>query len=106
MSSTRATCTALTVSAFFQHCEDDNRRMYLSELLTLHDNTIFKEARKLKRMNLFSRVFTRKSVVSVILLNDDERIPSDAGELMKLTIVTENYVPAVADESMLLNVGA
>jgi hypothetical protein len=37
--------------------------------------------------------------VSVILLNGDERIPSDAGELMKLTIVAENYVPA--DKSML-----
>jgi hypothetical protein len=58
-------------------------------------------------MSLFSRVFTRKSVVPVILLNGDERIPSDAGKLMKHTIVDENYVPAVADESsMLLNVGA
>jgi hypothetical protein len=53
-------------------------------------------------MNLFSRVFTRKGVVSVILLNGDERIPSNAGKLMKLTIVAENLVPAVADESMLL----
>jgi hypothetical protein len=42
----------------------------------------------------------------VILLNGDERVPSDAAELMKLTIVAENYVPAVADEWMLLNVGA
>jgi hypothetical protein len=49
-------------------------------------------------VNLFSRVFTRKGVVSVILLIGDERIPSDAGKLMKLTIVAENYVPAVADE--------
>jgi hypothetical protein len=49
--------------------------------LTLHDKTIFKEARRLKRMNLCSRVFTRKGVVSMILLNDDERIASDAGEL-------------------------
>jgi hypothetical protein len=30
----------------------------------------------------------------------------NAGELIKLTIVAENYVPAVADESMLLNDGA
>jgi hypothetical protein len=36
----------------------------------------------------------------------DERIPSNAGELTKLTIAAENYVPAVADESMLLTVGA
>jgi hypothetical protein len=36
--------------------------------------------------------------VSVILLNGDERIPSDTGKLMKLTIVAENYVPAVAGE--------
>jgi hypothetical protein len=42
----------------------------------------------------------------VIMLNGDERIPSDAGELMKLTIVAENYVPAAADESVLLNIGA
>jgi hypothetical protein len=42
-------------------------------------------------------------LVSVLLLNGDELIPSDAGELMKLTIVAENYVPAVADESVLLN---
>jgi hypothetical protein len=45
-------------------------------------------------------------VLSVILLNGDKRIPSDAGELLKLTIVAENYEPAVADESMLLTVGA
>jgi hypothetical protein len=42
----------------------------------------------------------------VILLNGDERIPRDAGDLTRLTIVAENYVPAVADESMLLTVGA
>jgi hypothetical protein len=54
-------------------------------------------------MNLFSKVFIRKGVV---LLNGDERIPSDAGELMKLTIIADISVPAVADESMLLNVGA
>jgi hypothetical protein len=48
-------------------------------------------------MNLFSRVFTRKGVVSVILLNGDEQIPSDAGELKKLTIVAENYVPGGVD---------
>jgi hypothetical protein len=94
---------ALTVSTLFRHCKNDNRHIYVSEHLTLHDNTIFKKARKLKRMNLFSRVFTRKGVVSVILFNGDERIPSDVGVLMKLTIVAENYVPAVADESMLLN---
>jgi hypothetical protein len=46
-----------------------------------------------------------KGVVSVILLND-EWIPRDAGELIKLTIVAENYVPAVADKSLHLNVGA
>jgi hypothetical protein len=97
---------ALTVSMLFRHCKDDNRRIYVSEHLTLHDSTISREAKRLRRMNLFSRVFTRKGVVSVILLNDDERIPSDAGELMKLTIVAENYVPAVEDESMLLTVGA
>jgi hypothetical protein len=97
---------ALTVSMLFRLSKDDNRRIYMREHLTLHDNTIFKEARRLKRMNLFSRVFTRKGVVSVILLNGDERIPSDAGELTKLTIVAENNVPAVADESMLLKVGA
>jgi hypothetical protein len=96
----------LTVSTLFRHCEDDNRRIYVTEHLTLHDNTIFKEARRLKRMNLFSRVFTRKGVVLVILLNGDEWIPSDAGELMKLLIVAENYVPVIVDESMLLNVGA
>jgi hypothetical protein len=44
-------------------------------------------------------LFIGKGVVSVILLNGDERIPRDA-------IVAENYVPAVADESMLLTVGA
>jgi hypothetical protein len=87
---------ALTVSTLYGHCKDDDRRIYVSEHLTLHDNTIFKEARRLKRINLFSRVFTRKSVVSVILLIGDERIASDAGKLMKLTIVAENYVPAVA----------
>jgi hypothetical protein len=97
---------ALTVSTLFRHCKEDNRRIYVYEHLTLHDITIFRETKGLKRMNLFSRVFTRKGVVSVILLNGDERIPSDAGELMKLTIVAENYVPAVVDESMLLNVGA
>jgi hypothetical protein len=85
---------------------DNNRRIYVSEHLTLHDSTIFREANGLKRMNLFSRVFTRKGVVVVILLNDDDRIPSDAGELMKITIVAENYVPTVADKAMLLNVGA
>jgi hypothetical protein len=57
-------------------------------------------------MKLFSRVFTRKGVVSVILLNGDERIPSEAGELMKVTIVSENFVPIVADDLILLNVGA
>jgi hypothetical protein len=88
----------LTVSMLFRLCEDDNRRIYVSEHLKLQDSTIFREAKRLKRMNLFSRVFTRKGVVSVILLNGDERIPRDAGELSKLTIVAENYVPAVADE--------
>jgi hypothetical protein len=97
---------ALTVSMLFRLCEDDNRRIYVSEHLTLHDSTIFREAKRLKRMNLFSRVFTRKGVVSVILLNGDERIPRDAGELINLTIVAENYVPAVADESLHLNGGA
>jgi hypothetical protein len=97
---------ALTVSMLFRLCEDDNRRIYVSEHLTLHDSTIFREAKRLKRMNLFSRVFTRKGVVSVILLNGDERIPRDAGDLTRLTIVAENYVPAVADESMLLTDGA
>jgi hypothetical protein len=97
---------ALTVSALFRHCNDNNRRIYVSEHLTPHDNTIYKEARRLKRMNLFSRVVTRKGVVSVILLNGVERIPSDAGELMKLTVVAENYGPTVADESVHLNVGA
>jgi hypothetical protein len=99
---------ALTVSMLFRLCEDDNRRIYVSEHLTLHDSTIFREAKRLKRMNLFLRVFTRKGVVSVILLNGDERIPRDAGDLIKLTIVAENYVPAVADvdESLHLNVGA
>jgi hypothetical protein len=63
--------------------------MYVSEHRTLHDSTIFKEAKTLKKINLFSRVFTRKSVVPVILLNGDERIPSDAGELMKLTIMCQ-----------------
>jgi hypothetical protein len=94
---------ALTVSTLFRHCKDDNRRIHVSKHLTLHDqdHTIFKEARRLKRMNLFLRVFTRKSVVSVILLNGDERISNDAGELIKLTIVAENFVPAVADESIL-----
>jgi hypothetical protein len=48
-------------------------------------------------------VFTRKGGVSVIFLNGDERIPSDAGELMRLTIVAENYVPVVADESVLFS---
>jgi hypothetical protein len=94
---------ALQVSTLFRHCKDDNRRIYVSKHLTLHDHTIFKEAKRLKRKNLFLRVFTRKSVGSVILLNGDERISSDASELMKLTIVAENFVPAVADESMLLN---
>jgi hypothetical protein len=51
-------------------------------------------------MNLFLRVFTKK------VLNGDVRMPSDAGKLMKLTIVAEIYVRAIADESMLLNVGA
>jgi hypothetical protein len=97
---------ALTVSTLFRLCVDDNRRIYVSEHLTLHDSTIFREAKRLKRINLFSRVFTRKGVVSVILLNGDERIPTDAGELIKLTIVAENIVPAVADESSHLNVGA
>jgi hypothetical protein len=90
----------------FRLCEDDNRGIYVSEHLTLQDSTILREAKRLKRMNLFSRVFTRKGVVSVILLNGDERIPRDAGELIKLTIVAESYVPAVADESLHLYVGA
>jgi uncharacterized C2H2 Zn-finger protein len=97
---------ALTVSTLFRHCKDYNRHIYVSEHLTLHDNTIFKKARKLKRMNLFSSFFTRKGVVSVILFSGDEWIPSDVGELMKLIIVAENYVRAVANESMLFNVGA
>jgi hypothetical protein len=87
----------------FRLCKDDNRRIYVSEHLTLQDSTISREA---KRMNLFSRVLTRKGVVSVILLNGDERIPRDAGELINLTIVAENYVPAVADGLLHLNVGA
>jgi hypothetical protein len=81
---------ALTVSMLYRLFEDDNRRIYVSEPLTLHDSTIFREAKRLKRMNLFSRVLTRKVVVSVILLNGDKQIPRDAGELMKLTIVAEN----------------
>jgi hypothetical protein len=32
----------------------------------------------------------------VILLNGDERIPINAGELIKLTVVAKNYVLAVA----------
>jgi hypothetical protein len=49
---------ALTVSTLFWHCKDGNRRIYVFEVahLTLNHNTIFKET---KRMNLFSRVFTR-----------------------------------------------
>jgi hypothetical protein len=94
----------LPISTLFRHCKDLNRGIYVSEHLTLHNSTIFRKARTLKRMNLFLRDFTRKGVVSVILLNGDVRIPSDAGKLMKLTIVAEIYVPAVADESMLLNV--
>jgi hypothetical protein len=97
---------ALTFSTLIRHCKDDNRRIYVSEQLTLHDSTIFREERRLKRINLFSRVFTKKGVVSVILLTGDERIPSDADELKKLTMVAENYMPDVADESMLFNVGA
>jgi hypothetical protein len=97
---------ALTISMLFRLCEGDNRRIYVSEHFTLHDSTIFREAKRLKRMNMFSRVFTRKGVVSVILLHGDERIPRDAGELSKLTIVAENNVPAVADESLHLNVAA
>jgi hypothetical protein len=97
---------ALKVSTLFRHSKYDNRRIYVSKHLTLHDSTIFRETRRLKRMNPFSRVFTRKGFVSVILLNGDERIPSDASKLMKLTIFAEKYVTAVADESMLLNVGA
>jgi hypothetical protein len=42
--------------------------------------------------------------VLVILLNGDVWIPSEAGELMQLTIVAEIYVPAETDESTLLNV--
>jgi hypothetical protein len=68
---------SLTVTMLFRLYEDDNRRIYVSEHLTLHDSTIFREAKRLKRMNLFSRVFT----VSLILLNGDERISRDAGDL-------------------------
>jgi hypothetical protein len=77
----------------------------VSEDLTLHDSSIFRKARRLKRMNLFSRVFTRKGVVSVILLNGNERIPSYAGELMKITIVVGNLCASLSGrvEVFLLN---
>jgi hypothetical protein len=61
---------ALIVSMLLRLCKDNNRRIYVSEHLALHDSTIFREA---KRLNLFSRVFTRKDVVSVILLNGANR---------------------------------
>jgi hypothetical protein len=72
---------ALTVSTLFRHFKDENRRIYVSD----EHLTLFREARKLKKMNMFSRVLTREGGVSVILLNGDEQIPSDAGKLMKLT---------------------
>jgi hypothetical protein len=58
---------ALTVLTLFRHCKDDNRRIYVSDHLTLHDSSIFRKARRLKKMSLFSRAFTRKGIVSVIL---------------------------------------
>jgi hypothetical protein len=69
----------------------------VSEHLTVHDNRIFKEE--------FLRVFTRKCAVSVIMSNCAEQLVSDVGELLKFTIVAENHndVPAVADESLLLD---
>jgi hypothetical protein len=56
MSSTRVLCVkgkALPVSMFFRHCKDDSRRIYVSEHLTLHDSTIFREARRLKNELVF-----------------------------------------------------
>jgi hypothetical protein len=90
---------ALTVSMLFRHCKDDNRRIYVSEHFILHDKYHLQRSKEAEENE-------PERVLSVILLNGDKRIPSDAGELMKLTIVAENYEPAVADESMLLTVGA
>jgi hypothetical protein len=44
---------ALTVSMLFRLCKNDNRRIYLSEHLTLHDSAIFREGKRLKRMTRF-----------------------------------------------------
>jgi hypothetical protein len=68
----------LTVSTLFRHCKDDNRRIYVSEHHTLH----LQRSEEAEENEPVFESFTRKGVVSVILLSGDARIPNDTGELI------------------------
>jgi hypothetical protein len=58
----------LCVADVYTHLKGDHRRIYVAEHLTPADNTIFKEARRMKKRNIIGGAYTKYGQVHIIPL--------------------------------------
>lgn len=91
---------SLLVRDVFGQCNNDTRRMYVSEHLTPVDNVVYKEARRMKKRGLIRGARTKGGCVFVLPLNDEkEKYVGDIGELVKLSNVPDMSIRTEADVS-------